>query len=125
MNDVKCKDDYIKTSNKIRRKTISLANKLFNNHNNIKYIMENHLNELQTLDNIFYVLEDKINYLQKLIKEHKKYSETEEIIPNKTFKNQDINKLLPIFYYWMFINNNNNNYDDNTFDIETGINEVD
>lgn len=108
-----CKDHYIRKSNKIRRKTISLANKLFNNKDNVDFMKENHMNELQTLDNIFYILEDKINYIQTLLKN----KNTENT--NAGLKKTDIDKLLPIFCYYIYQNQNNN------LNFNTPIDEVD
>ena len=108
-----CKDHYIRTSNKIRRKTISLAKKLFNNKDNVNFMKENHMNELQTLDNIFYILEDKINYIQTLLKN----KNTENT--NEGLKKTDIDKLLPIFCYYIYQNQNNN------LNFNTPIDEVD
>ena len=113
MDSQNCKDHYIRTSNKIRRKTISLANKLFNNQKNVDFMKEYHMNELQTLDNIFYILEDKINYIQTLLKTKK----TENI--NEGLKKTDIDKLLPIFCYYIYQNQNNN------LNFNTPIDEVD
>ena len=108
-----CKEHYIKTSNKIRRKTITLSNKIFNSKENVDFIKENHLNELQTLDNIFYLLDDKINYINSLLKE-KKINNTNT---NTNLKKSDLNKLFPIFYYYMYCNQNNQSL--------TSVNDID
>ena len=115
----KCKDDYIKTSNKIRRKTISLPNKLFNNNENIEFIKQHHMNELQTLDNIFFILEDKINYIQTLLKNKNIESSNDDL------KKTDIDKLFPIFFYYINHLQNNNNNNNIQFDTETGVEELD
>lgn len=112
-----CKEHYIVKSNKIRRKTITLANKLFNNQKNVEFMKQYHMNELQTLDNIFYILEDKINYIQTLLK-NKNIENT-----NIDLKKTDIDKLFPIFFYYIYQTENNNlNFNIHT---DTGIEEVD
>ena len=113
MDSQNCKEHYIRKSNKIRRKTISLANKLFNNKDNVYFMKEYHMNELQTLDNTFYILEDKINYIQKLLK-NKQTQNT-----NEGLKKTDIDKLLPLFCYYIYQTQNNN------LNFNTPIDEVD
>lgn len=109
-----CKDHYIKSSNKIRRKTITLSNKLFNSKENVDFIKEHHLNELQTLDNIFYLLDDKLNYINKLLKEkNKNNNNTDNLL-----KKPELDKLFPILYYYMYQNQTQTQS-------ETGIDEID
>jgi hypothetical protein len=94
----KNKQHYITLSNKIRRKTISVAHKLYNNNN----LLQENVDNLEHIDFLFSLIEDKIKEINMNIK-----NPNEE--KTQLLKKKDINKLLPIFCYYLYYEHGLNN----------------
>lgn len=94
----KNKQHYITLSNKIRRKTISVAHKLYNNKN----LLQENVDNLEHIDFLFSLIEKKINDINMNIKNPNE--EKPQIL-----KKKDIDKLLPIFCYYLYYENGLNN----------------
>ena len=92
------KNILITTSNRIRRKNISLINKLYNNKNHFE--KNKHL--LENIDFLFSLIENKIKEI------HLNINENKTVEKNEILKKKDIEKLLPIFCYYLYYDYNLN-----------------
>ena len=96
----KNKQYYITLSNKIRRKIISLAHKLYND----KTLLKENADNLENINFLFSLIDDKIKEININIK-----NKTQNIKKETILKKKDIDKLLPIFCYYLYYENCLNN----------------